>query len=108
MVQLAHEMRYQLESNNITNIGEILHENWILKKQLTNGISNKTIDSYYDIAMKAGAKGGKLMGAGSGGFLLFLVDKDKQHKVISMLKKLKHVDIQFDRLGSKIIYTDTE
>tara|TARA_B100001758_G_C18405728_1_gene611919 strand:- start:1809 stop:2765 length:957 start_codon:yes stop_codon:yes gene_type:complete len=107
MVDLAHEMKRELESGNIDVIGNILHENWILKKQLTDDISNQKIDQYYETAIKAGAEGGKLMGAGSGGFLLFLVEKDKQKKVINALKDLKHKIIKFDRDGSKLIYNDS-
>ncbi|MBH11192.1 MAG: GHMP kinase [Candidatus Marinimicrobia bacterium] len=106
MVQLAHEMKKQLETNNLDTLGEILHENWMLKKQLTSNISNEKIDQYYDRAIKAGASGGKLMGAGSGGFLLFLVEKDKQENVIKALKELRYKDIKFEKHGSKLIYTD--
>ena len=106
MVDLTFEMKNELEAENIHVIGDILHENWMLKKQLTFNISNEKIDEYYDTALSAGASGGKLMGAGSGGFLLFLVEKEKQSNVIKSLSGLKQTEVKFERDGSKLIYSD--
>jgi D-glycero-alpha-D-manno-heptose-7-phosphate kinase len=98
--------RSLLEKNKLKDFGKILGKNWELKKQLTNSISNKKINNYYDTGIKNGALGGKLLGAGGGGFLLFYVPKEKRNKVISSLKKLFHLPIQIDRTGSRITYYD--
>jgi len=84
-------------------MGEILHENWILKKTLALGISNLEIDRAYEIAMKNGAMGGKLLGAGGGGFLLFYVPEDKQKQVKRAIR-LPQMPVAFDRQGSTVIY----
>lgn len=104
MVRLAFDLKSELQKNNIDSFGEILHENWILKKELSANISNIAIDEWYDKALKAGAVGGKLLGAGGGGFLIFYADKEKHHAIKSSLSDLRHVEIQFERQGSKIIF----
>ena len=91
---------------NLSQFGEILHENWLLKRALTNITSTNEIDEYYSRAINAGAIGGKLLGAGGGGFLLFYVEPDKQQSVIDELKDLFHLKIGFDRSGSRITYYD--
>lgn len=104
MCDLARELRAELTNGNIDAMGEILHENWLLKKTLASGISNIYIDEAYEKAIKAGAIGGKLLGAGGGGFLLFYVPKDKQMSVRSAIA-LPQMPVQFDRQGSEIIFT---
>lgn len=104
MCDLARELRTELTNGNIDAMGEILHENWLLKKTLASGISNIAIDEAYEKAMKAGATGGKLLGAGGGGFLLFYVPKEKQGSVRSAIA-LPQMPVQFDRQGSEIIFT---
>ena len=103
MCELARELREELQHNNIDAMGEILHEGWKLKRTLANGISNPAIDECYDIALKNGAIGGKLLGAGGGGFLLFYVPEDRQSEVRSALK-LPQMPFTFDRQGSSVIY----
>ena len=98
--------RCLLERNKLRDFGKVLDKNWELKKQLTSSNSNKKIDNYYDIGIKNGALGGKLLGAGGGGFLLFYVPKEKKDKVIGSLKKLFHLPIKIDRMGSRITYYD--
>ena len=71
MVDLTYHMFNEIQNNNIEVFGEILHENWILKKSITNGISNKFINDCYNAGINAGALGGKILGAGAGGFLMF-------------------------------------
>jgi D-glycero-alpha-D-manno-heptose-7-phosphate kinase len=93
-------------SGNLNHVGEILHENWQLKKGLTEFISSKEIDDYYNKARKAGAIGGKLLGAGGGGFLLFYVQPNKQKSVISALRNLYHLHVRLDSSGTRIIYYD--
>ena len=76
----------------------------MIKRSITKKISNKDIDDIYDAGIKAGALGGKLLGAGGGGFMLFYVPKDKQEKVKTALKTKLFVPFRFEYTGSKIIY----
>ena len=103
MCSLARDLREELQNNHIDAMGEILHENWMLKKTLANGISNPAIDDAYERALKAGALGGKLLGAGGGGFLLFYVPQEKQNAVKEALE-LPLMPMTFDRQGSSVIY----
>lgn len=103
MCELARSLRDELQNNNIDAMGEILHENWLLKKTLASGISNPAIDEAYEKAMSAGAIGGKLLGAGGGGFLLFYVPQDKQDNVKEAIG-LPQLPVAFDNQGSAVIY----
>ena len=104
MVKLAKELKAELLKGNVDAMGDILHSGWLYKKELANGISNPDIDYYYDLAMKNGAKGGKLLGAGGGGFLLFYVEEQFRNKVRTALKDLKEIDFNFDSKGTNLIY----
>ncbi len=104
MVDLARGLRDELVCNKIDEIGNILHEGWLLKKKLANGISTPQIDAYYEKARKAGAAGGKILGAGAGGFLLLYCDEKYQPKVREVLSDLKESPFKFEPQGSKIIY----
>jgi D-glycero-alpha-D-manno-heptose-7-phosphate kinase len=86
--------------------GESLHKGWVIKRKLTEDISSKEIDNYYDMAIKAGALGGKLLGAGGGGFLLFYVEKENQRKVLKKLSNLYFLPVKFDNSGTRITYYD--
>ncbi len=103
MKYLAEELRDALNNNNITQFGEILHKGWLLKRELASTITNPDIDLWYETALKAGAIGGKLLGAGGGGFLLFYCPEEKKQSVIAALP-LEHIPFDFDNNGSKIIY----
>lgn len=92
------------EDQVVKTFGNLLHESWNLKKQLSSQISNPTIDAAYDAAIAAGAYGGKLCGAGNGGFLAFFVPTDKLRSVREALKGLKEVDFRFEDQGSTIVY----
>ncbi len=85
--------------------GQLLHENWLLKKQLSDKISNKSIDEVYDAAYRAGAYGGKLLGAGSGGFFAIIAPPSRHKEIRSALKGLQEVKFKFENTGSSIIYT---
>jgi len=89
---------------DIDEFGRLLHENWMLKRELVGGITNPAIDSYYEKACRAGALGGKLLGAGGGGFLLFYVERQNRERVLRALNNLMEVRIGFEPQGSKIIY----
>ncbi|MFN0065287.1 MAG: hypothetical protein ACKVOH_03505 [Chlamydiales bacterium] len=88
----------------VKEFGELLHESWQLKKQLSSQVSNTGIDAAYSRALQAGAYGGKLCGAGSGGFLLFFVSPSKQEGVRHALADLQEVPFHFEDQGSTIIY----
>jgi D-glycero-alpha-D-manno-heptose-7-phosphate kinase len=104
MVSLVFNLRDCLFSEKLDDFGPILHENWILKQKLASQISNSGINDIYEAGLKAGATGGKLLGAGGGGFMLFYCEKDKQARLIEMLHPLEQFPFAFDREGSKLIY----
>lgn len=104
MVKLAHEMRGELQRNNAPVFGEMLHENWELKRQLAAGVSTTQIDDWYHRARKAGAIGGKLLGAGSGGFMMFYARPERHEAIVRALKELRQVQFGFEPQGSKIIF----
>lgn len=104
MVRLAYDMRDELQKNNVDSFGEILHENWELKKSITNGISTSSIDDWYAAARKAGATGGKILGAGAGGFLMLYAPKERHEAIKSALHILRPIPIGFEPLGSRIIF----
>ena len=104
VVKLSAKMRECIIQNNIEAVGEILDEGWRYKKQFTSGVSTKSIDDYYDLAIKAGAVGGKILGAGGGGFLVFYCDEEFQDNVRKALSDLKEIPFRFEPQGAKIIY----
>ncbi|WP_079914163.1 GHMP kinase [Paenibacillus sp. 32352] len=103
MCGLAEEMKTALEQNDLSSFGHILNRGWILKKTLASGISNPEIDRAYNIAMENGALGGKLLGAGGGGFLLFYCEPENQEKVRASIG-LKKMDMKFEYDGSSVIH----
>jgi D-glycero-alpha-D-manno-heptose-7-phosphate kinase len=104
MVSLVFDLRDALYDERLEDYGKILHENWILKQKLASKISNSEIDEIYSAGLKSGASGGKLLGAGGGGFMLFYCEKDKQEKLKNALRNFNTFDFKFERDGSKIIY----
>jgi D-glycero-alpha-D-manno-heptose-7-phosphate kinase len=104
MIPFVYQLRDALYQRELDYLGEVLHKGWLLKRKIAAGISNKSIDESYDKAIKAGAIGGKLLGAGGGGFLLFYCPVKKQDKVRAALKGLYEMDFSFDHEGSKLIY----
>ena len=104
MVALSKELQEELLRGNVDAMGDILHRGWVYKKELNGMVSNPDIDYYYDLAMKNGASGGKLLGAGGGGFLLFYVQEDKKDRLRKALSELKEINFQFDNKGTSIIY----
>ncbi len=89
---------------DLLEFGRLLHEGWQIKRGLSNSITSGDIDDIYNRGMKAGATGGKLCGAGGGGFLLFFVEPDKQAAVRHALEGLLDVPFEFDHSGSKVIF----
>lgn len=104
MVKLAEDMRAELQRNNASAFGEMLHENWELKRSLTAQVSTSAIDDWYRRARQAGATGGKLLGAGSGGFLMFYAPPEKHEAITAELEELRRVQFNFENQGSKIIF----
>jgi D-glycero-alpha-D-manno-heptose-7-phosphate kinase len=93
-------------NEDMTLLGELLHESWMLKRQLSHNVASTFIDETYDKARAAGAIGGKLLGAGGGGFMLFLVDPNNKIKVCEALRHLLLVPFEFESSGSQIIFYD--
>lgn len=104
MVKLSYDLRGELQKNNIDAFGEILHENWLLKKSVNSGVSTSQIDEWYQRGLKAGASGGKILGAGAGGFLMFYAPQDRHEAIRHALQDLRHINMKFERQGSKIIF----
>ncbi len=104
MVELAYELKQTLENNQIDDFGRILHEGWLLKQNLSSGISNSGIAELYERGLKAGALGGKLLGAGGSGFLLFYCPEENQEQFRAAMSDLREYPFKFDNSGSKIIY----
>ncbi len=106
IIQIVDEAYKVLNAriNRLDEFGNLLHENWLIKKNLTKLISNSKIDEIYETALSAGALGGKLLGAGGGGFILFYVKPEHQVKVKGRLNSLLYVPVKFENLGSQIIY----
>jgi D-glycero-alpha-D-manno-heptose-7-phosphate kinase len=106
MAEMVDEAVDILNENDsdLTDFGKLLHENWMIKRKLTSKITTSQIDKIYEKARKNGALGGKLLGAGGGGFMLLFVEPDKQKKIMDKLKNLLYVPFCFEKLGSQIIY----
>jgi D-glycero-alpha-D-manno-heptose-7-phosphate kinase len=106
MVELCIEAEELLVSseNGFLEWGELLNEQWKVKKSMTNLITNSKIDEMYEQAIRSGALGGKLLGAGGGGFMLFFVPPEKQEQIKVNLSSILHVPFRFDFSGSQIVY----
>lgn len=109
MKDLVDESMALLNCNGeLTGFGELLHEAWQAKRSLSNCVTNSEVDYLYDSARSAGATGGKITGAGGGGFLLLFVPPERQESVKLTLSKLIHVPFSFDYNGSQIVYFQHE
>lgn len=104
MTELAYELRNTLVEGDLDRFGQILNENWQLKRKLASKVTNSAVDKYYDIALASGALGGKLLGAGGGGFLLFYCPKEKQPRLRSALSDLVELPFHMEQSGTKVIY----
>lgn len=108
VVEIAKQGITALQNNEINKVGSLLHESWLLKKQFASGVSNPELDKIYDAAIAAGATGGKLLGAGGGGFFLFYCEPEKHDAVRNALSHLKERKFEFAPQGSKIIYVNNQ
>ena len=106
MVGLANQLCEALSRNDLDAFGEILHSGWEEKQKLAARVSNRQIDNWYQRARTAGAIGGKLLGAGGGGFLLFYADPNKHADICRLLPELRPVSFRFSPQGSKVIYVE--
>jgi len=100
----ADELRGALGQGDIAAVGRLMHEGWMLKRQMAASVSNPFFDGIYERGRAAGAVGGKLLGAGGGGFFLFYVEPDRREAVIQALQDLRHLDFRLERQGTRIIY----
>lgn len=101
---MAYQGRTLLEQGDFDGFGRLLHESWQHKKKLASKISNLHIDEVYDVARKAGAIGGKITGAGGGGFMLLYCPREKQYQVREALKQFQELPFHLENDGSKVIF----
>ena len=104
MVASSEVVREMLVENELRAVGKLLHQGWLAKRKLAPGISSPRIDELYELARNAGAVGGKILGAGGGGFLMLYVEQEDQARVRAALSELKESPFRFEPQGSKIIY----
>lgn len=102
MRDLAHELRETLGRGDVDGVGALLDRNWELKRSLVEGVSDEQVDGWYQQAREAGASGGKLLGAGAGGFLLIMASPERQAQVRAALAELREVPFHFAARGSQI------
>ena len=107
MCDLARELKTHFEQNDVDFLGECLSKGWQLKKQMASSISQTAIDELYELGINNGATGGKLLGAGGGGFLLFYVPtKEGKEKIRKAFKNYKELPFELDNSGVSIIFND--
>lgn len=99
-----HAVEILNSKDSIDRFGRLLHDSWRLKRSLTDRISNPAIDDIYDSARRAGALGGKVLGAGGGGFMLFFAPPRVQPKLKRVMNRLLHVPFKFEHSGSSVIF----
>ncbi len=106
MVQLTKALRESLYRNDLDSFGDVLHQGWLEKKKLASHISSEKIDQWYERARRYGAIGGKVLGAGGGGFLLLYAPPERHPCIVQALPELQPVAFRFEPQGSKIIYME--
>ncbi|MCL2317497.1 MAG: hypothetical protein FWC44_00365 [Methanomassiliicoccaceae archaeon] len=106
MSSLAVRLKDDLKSGNIDSLGKLLDESWKLKRDLTGSISNSKINDVYELGIDNGAEGGKLLGAGGAGFMLFYVDEREQKGLKKALHEYREVPFNIDGKGSKVVFND--
>lgn len=104
MKYMACLLRDEIAVGNLDVLGTLLHQNWLLKKRLASQVSNSTIDAIYEAALTAGAIGGKITGAGGGGFLLFYCPPERRESVRDALHSLVEVPFNLENDGTKVIF----
>ena len=106
MVGMAGQLRDALNRGDIAGFGEVLHANWEEKRHLARGISNPTLDGWYETARAHGAIGGKVLGAGGGGFLLLYAPAARHAEICAALPALRRLTFHFEPQGSRLIYVE--
>src|SRR5262245_33163092 len=106
MVALAGQLRDALNRSDLDGFGEVLHANWEEKRRLGRGISTPTLDGLYETARGKGAIGGKVLGAGGGGFLLLYAPAARHPDICAALPNLRRIDFRFEPQGSRLIYVE--
>ena len=99
---LATNFEKELKNGDIKSLGKILHEGWLLKRGLDNSVSSLSLDQIYNTALNAGALGGKILGAGGGGYFLFIANPRDHKNIKNRLKKLKFINFELTKGGSKV------
>ena len=103
--ELGHRSRTALETGQPAAFGEIMHEHWERKRRRSSGMSNPKIDEWYELGRKAGAIGGKLVGAGGGGFLMFYVPEPNRVRAAMAEAQLEEVRFRFDFDGTRVVFS---
>ena len=106
LVRLAASFRDALTANDLSGVGDILHEGWIVKKMMAQESTNRQIDHWYECARANGARGGKITGAGGGGFLLLYAPAEDHPRICRALPELRPVPFRLEPQGTKIIYVE--
>ena len=106
VVRLASDLRDALTGNDLSAFGEILHQGWVVKKSMAGGTTNAQIDHWYALARTNGAVGGKILGAGGGGFLLLYATPEDHPRICQALPELRPVTLRFEPQGTKIVYVE--
>ena len=106
LVEATDRALEYLKKGDLDEWGKLLNETWLTKKKFASGVSNPLVDDMYEKAVTAGALGGKILGAGGGGFMLLYVPPSKREAVRSALSDFKEIDFAMDMQGSRIIFSD--
>jgi len=107
MLVLVEDLKCEFEKGSAASLGEFMHEAWLIKRGLADGVSSVAIDGWYDRARAAGATGGKILGAGGGGFLLLIAPPDRHEAICRALPELRRINLGFERLGSTIVFSES-
>ena len=106
MVTFARDLRQALAANDLSTCGEILHESWMVKRRAASGVTTSQIDEWYECARAHGALGGKISGAGGGGFLVLFAPPETHPRICRALPHLRPLTFRLETQGSKIIYVE--
>jgi D-glycero-alpha-D-manno-heptose-7-phosphate kinase len=106
MTCLAHDLKEALSENDLDSFGRILHQGWEMKQKMASGISSAFISAWYNTARENGALGGKILGAGGGGFLLLYAPPERHPEIKAALSELRAFPFHFEPQGTKIIYVE--
>jgi D-glycero-alpha-D-manno-heptose-7-phosphate kinase len=105
MVELVDVARSAIEKSDFDHVGELLNETWQLKKSINHGISGTEIDKIYEIARENGALGGKLLGAGGAGFMLFIPKSGFEDQLLKSLQNFRYVPFHIEHRGVEIVFS---